>query len=108
DYIDCLPNSNHLFPYTVEVLEYLEKKYTLHIITDGFEEVQWKKMRNSNIARFFQTVTTSEEAGAKKPNALIFECALKKAGCDKNNSLMIGDNLEADVMGALDYGMQAF
>jgi putative hydrolase of the HAD superfamily len=106
DYILHLPKSNHLFPHVIEALEYLCEKYTLHIITDGFEEVQWKKLRNSKIDQYFKTVTTSEEAGAKKPNALIFECALKKAGCCKSTSLMIGDNLEADISGAIEYGMQ--
>ncbi|HLU80615.1 MAG TPA: YjjG family noncanonical pyrimidine nucleotidase [Flavobacteriaceae bacterium] len=107
EYIQHLPKSNHLFPDVIEALEYLYKKYNLHIITDGFEPVQWKKLHNSNINHYFKSVTTSEEAGAKKPNAMIFDCAIKKAGCNKNTALMIGDNLEADVQGALKYGMQA-
>ena len=107
EYIHHLPQSNHLFPYVLDALEYLHKKYNLHIITDGFEPVQWKKLRNSKIDHYFMSVTTSEEAGAKKPDSLIFDCALKKAGCNKNSALMIGDNLEADVLGALKYGMQA-
>lgn len=107
EYIVHLPDANHLFPGTVNALDYLDKKYTLHIITDGFHEVQHKKLSNSKIAHYFKTVTTSEEVGAKKPNPKIFEYAMKKAGTSKNTSLMIGDNLQADVLGALNFGMQA-
>lgn len=107
EYIQHLPETNHLFPDTEKALGYLHKKYTLHIITNGFEEVQHRKLRNSGIDHYFKTITTSEEAGVKKPHPKIFEYAVKKAGCSKTTSLMIGDNLEADVRGALDFGMQA-
>jgi YjjG family noncanonical pyrimidine nucleotidase len=107
DYIQLLPENNRLFDGTIEVLEYLEKKYTLHIITNGFAEVQYKKINNSNIAGFFKTVTNSEMAGVKKPNPVIFEYALNLAQTNKENSIMIGDCLEADVQGALDAGLDA-
>lgn len=107
DYIVHLPEANHLFPGTVEALDYLHEKYNLHIITDGFREVQHLKLANSKLDHFFKTVTTSEDAGAKKPNPKIFEHAVKKAGTSKTTSVMIGDNLEADVHGALNYGMSA-
>lgn len=107
DYIVHLPESNHLFPGVVDTLNYLHKKYTLHIITNGFQEVQQQKLSNSKIEHYFKTLTTSEEAGAKKPDPRIFGFALEKAKCRKDTSLMIGDNLEADVQGALDFGMQA-
>lgn len=107
DYIFHLPDANHLFPGTLPALDYLHKKYSLHIITDGFHEVQHLKLSNARINHYFKTVTTSEDVGSKKPNPMIFEHALKKAGASKTTSLMIGDNLEADVLGALDYGMQA-
>ena len=107
DYIELLPQNNCLFDGTIEVLEYLEKKYKLHIITNGFAEVQYKKINNSNIAGFFKTVTNSEMAGVKKPNPIIFEYALNLAQTKKENSIMIGDCLEADVQGALDAGLDA-
>lgn len=107
DYIHHLPDTNHLFPGVVEVLNYLKRKYTLHIITDGFREVQDRKLANSKITHFFDTITTSDEVGAKKTNPKIFDYALQKAGAEKNKSVMIGDNLQADVFGALNYGIQA-
>ncbi|MBW4360268.1 YjjG family noncanonical pyrimidine nucleotidase [Flavobacterium taihuense] len=107
DYIELLPENNRLFDGTIEVLEYLEKKYKLHIITNGFAEVQYKKINNSNIAGFFKTITNSEMAGVKKPNPVIFEYALNQAQANKENSIMIGDCLEADVQGALDAGLDA-
>jgi YjjG family noncanonical pyrimidine nucleotidase len=107
DYIQLLPENNRLFDGTIEVLEYLEKKYTLHIITNGFADVQYKKINNSNIAGFFKTITNSEMAGVKKPNPVIFEYALNLARANKESSIMIGDCLEADVQGALDAGLDA-
>jgi YjjG family noncanonical pyrimidine nucleotidase len=107
DYIQLLPENNRLFDGTIEVLEYLEKKYKLHIITNGFADVQYKKINNSNIAGFFKTITNSEMAGVKKPNPVIFEYALNQAQANKGNSVMIGDCLEADVQGALDAGLEA-
>jgi YjjG family noncanonical pyrimidine nucleotidase len=107
DYIQILPENNRLFDGTIEVLEYLEKKYNLHIITNGFADVQYKKINNSNIGSFFKTITNSEMAGVKKPNPIIFEYALNLAQANKENSVMIGDCLEADVQGALDAGLGA-
>lgn len=106
-YIQFLPNYNHLLEDTVEVLEYLHSKYQLHIITNGFEEIQHHKLVNSKIASFFSTVTTSEEAGVKKPHLQIFEKALQKSNALSKNSLMIGDNYEADVEGAINAGMRS-
>lgn len=107
DYILHLPNSNHLFEGCIETLEYLHKSYKLHIITNGFAEVQFKKLNNSGIHHFFDTITNSEMAGVKKPHAKIFEHALSIANAAKNESVMIGDCLDADVGGALNYGMDA-
>ncbi len=104
EYIRHLSSFNHLFPNTVEILNYLRPKYRLHIITNGFKEVQEKKLRNSNIIDYFDQIVNSEMAGVKKPNPIIFELALKRAGINATNALMIGDNIEADVMGALAVG----
>ena len=105
-YIEELPVNNHLFVGTLEILEYLSEKYTLHIITNGFEEVQHLKLNNSGIKKYFSTITTSEEVGSKKPNPVIFETALTKASATAKNSLMIGDSFEADIKGAENAGMQ--
>jgi putative hydrolase of the HAD superfamily len=107
EYIELLPENNHLFDGAIEMLEYLGKKYTLHIITNGFADVQHKKLKNSNIAGFFKTITNSEMAGVKKPNSAIFEHALNLANTNKENSIMIGDCLDADVKGALNAGLDA-
>ncbi|HET8754199.1 MAG TPA: YjjG family noncanonical pyrimidine nucleotidase [Salinimicrobium sp.] len=107
DYIDFLPTNNHLLEGAIELLEYLEPVYKLHIITNGFHEVQYKKLKNSKIFHFFDTITTSEDVGVKKPNKLIFEKAMETAGAAIYNSVMIGDNLEADIMGAQEIGMRA-
>lgn len=106
-YIQFLPNYNHLLDDTIEVLEYLHSKYQLHIITNGFEEIQHHKLVNSKIVSYFSTVTTSEEAGVKKPHLQIFEKALQKSNALSKNSLMIGDNYEADVQGAINAGMRS-
>jgi YjjG family noncanonical pyrimidine nucleotidase len=107
DYIRFLPENNHLFDGTFEVLDYLNQKYKLHIITNGFAAVQYKKINNSNLGSYFQTVTNSEMAGVKKPNPIIFDYALDLANAKKENSIMIGDSLDADVQGALDAGLDA-
>ena len=106
-YIDYLTNFNHLFDGTVEILEYLQYKYHLHIITNGFEEAQERKMKNSNIRPYFKTVTNSEMVGVKKPNPKIFNFALQQAKANSSESIMIGDSLEADIEGAEKVGMQA-
>jgi len=105
-YIDELPGDNHLFEGAESILEYLSKKYTLHIITNGFNDVQHLKLKNSGISNYFSTVTTSEEVGVKKPNQLIFTTALKKANTVANKSMMIGDTFEADILGAENVGMK--
>ena len=105
-YIQELPFDNHLFEGAVEILDYLILKYKLHIITNGFEEVQHKKLKNSGIDCYFSTVTTSEEVGVKKPNPKVFLTALNKANSLPTQSVMIGDSLEADILGANNIGMQ--
>jgi len=105
-YIQELPFDNHLFEGAVEILDYLILKYKLHIITNGFEEVQHKKLKNSGIDHYFSTVTTSEEVGLKKPNPKVFLTALNKANSLPAQSVMIGDSLEADILGANNIGMQ--
>lgn len=107
EYIQSLPLNNHLFEGTIEVLDYLKTKYKLHIITNGFHDVQARKLENAGIVHYFATVTNSEKAGVKKPNPLIFEHALSLAKTQKEQSLMIGDCIDADVRGALNCGIDA-
>ena len=107
EYIEYLPKFNHLFDGAIEILDYLKPKYNLHIITNGFQEIQDNKLKNSNIDHYFTTITNSEMAGVKKPNPKIYDYAINEANASKSNSIMIGDCIEADVKGALNFGMQA-
>ncbi len=100
EYLYTCPAKPHLLPRTRELLEYLQNRYTMHILTNGFEDVQGLKLRSSGIDGFFATVTTSECTGFKKPKREIFEHALQKAGAKVEDSLMVGDNLETDIAGA--------
>ena len=107
DYVISLPINNFLIKDTILVLDYLKTKYRLHIITNGFTEVQNKKIVNSQIKKYFHSIIDSETVGVKKPNIKIFDYALKVSGARSKNSLMIGDNLEADILGALNAGFHA-
>lgn len=107
DYIEYLSSFSHLFEGTLELLQYLQPKYQLHIITNGFEEAQLKKMNTSAITSYFKTITNADVAGVKKPNPIIFDHALKIANAQPQESIMIGDNYEADILGALNVGYDA-
>ncbi len=107
EYITFLSQHNALFNNAIEVLEYLKEKYIMHIITNGFEEVQFKKLKNSNLLPFFDKIITSEKVGVKKPNPKIFQYAMDISGASSHESIMIGDNFEADILGAINAGMQA-
>ena len=105
-YLEILPNKKHLFPYTIEILEYLKQKdYKMHLITNGFESVQFKKIKNSGIADYFTEVITSEASNSLKPQKEIFEYALKNAKATVAESIMIGDNESADIQGGINIGM---
>ena len=108
DYVKHLPDNNFLLPNAIPVLDYLFQKYKLHIITNGFTEVQNTKISNSNLSKYFTCIIDSETVGVKKPHSKIFNYAynISKAAC-KNECLMIGDNYQADVMGALNNGFKA-
>ncbi len=107
EYINILPNNNHLIEDTIEVLEHLKSNYKLHIITNGFASVQERKMRNSGLLNYFETIVNSEMAGAKKPQAQIFQTAIDLANANSSNSVMIGDSWEADIVGAMNFDMPA-
>jgi putative hydrolase of the HAD superfamily len=108
DYLDILPNKKNLFPYTIEILDYLKNKnYKMHLITNGFESVQFKKIKNSNLADYFTEVITSEASNSLKPNKEIFDYALKASNAKLETSIMIGDNESADIQGAINAGMDS-
>jgi putative hydrolase of the HAD superfamily len=108
DYLDILPNKKNLFPYTIEILDYLKNKdYKMHLITNGFESVQFKKIKNSNLADYFIEVITSEASNSLKPNKEIFNYALKASNAKLESSIMIGDNEAADIQGAINAGMDS-
>lgn len=106
DYITYLTDNNYLYDNTIEILEYLSERYQLHILSNGFHEVQHKKLVKSNIHHYFKTVTNGESVGIKKPNPEIFHYALKQANTTVNKSVMIGDGYEADILGAKSVGME--
>lgn len=105
-FLELLPTKKNVFPYTFEILEYLlAKNYALHLITNGFEKTQWSKLNNSGLAKYFTHVITSEASNSLKPKKEIFEFAVNKAGTSFTESIMIGDNLDADIQGAMNAGM---
>ena len=105
-YLDLLPQQGRLMPFALEVLDYcLAKNYELHLITNGFEVTQWQKMRTSGIDHYFKQVITSESSNSMKPKAAIFDYALQATGAALTESIMIGDSIEADILGAKLYGM---
>ncbi len=105
-FMEHLPSRNILFPGAAETLQYLrDKGYNIHLITNGFETIQHHKLKNSGIDHFFIEVITSEGSNSVKPNKEIFEYALRKAGALSQESIMIGDNLEADIRGAMNAGL---
>jgi putative hydrolase of the HAD superfamily len=98
-YLKSSTTKTILFPYTLETLEQLHQKYQMHIITNGFEEIQFIKITNSGLAKYFDKIITSERAGYKKPDQRIFEYALTEANALACESLIIGDDPEADILG---------
>jgi putative hydrolase of the HAD superfamily len=106
-YVELSPQQTALFPNAIETLKELEKEgYTMHIITNGFKEVQYIKLKNSGLINFFDVIVCSEDVGYNKPNPAIFKHALTKANASTTDSVMIGDDFEVDVLGALNYGMK--
>lgn len=104
-YISISPYKTALMPNALEVLDHLSSKYKLHIITNGFDEVQGIKMQRSGISKFFDVVITSEMASARKPSPEVFQLAMAKANASLSSSIMIGDDLDTDIAGARNLGM---
>jgi putative hydrolase of the HAD superfamily len=101
EYIRLCPLKPHLLPYAREVLEYLQDKYVLHIITNGFADIQSVKMQSASITGFFKEIITSEKAGCQKPNRKIFDYALQQTKAHPKHCIMIGDSLDSDIQGAI-------
>jgi putative hydrolase of the HAD superfamily len=105
-FLDALPTRNILFPYTIEILEYLSRKgYRMHLITNGFEKTQHSKLKNAGLSGYFGEVITSERSNSLKPHKEIFEYAFRKAGAEPAESIMLGDSIEVDIQGAINAGI---
>ncbi len=108
DYVYISPRQTKLFPGTLNTLKKLsEKEYRLHIITNGFKEVQYIKLANSGLQAFFDMVLCSEEVGKNKPHPAVFQTALSNAKAEANTAMMIGDDFATDIIGAQNVGMHA-
>ncbi|MBL6658228.1 MAG: noncanonical pyrimidine nucleotidase, YjjG family [Flavobacteriales bacterium] len=105
DYVELCPMKTHLFPFVHSTLTFLKSRYELHIITNGFEEVQFKKLKNNNLLEYFNQIITSEQVGFKKPNKEIFSYSFKKTFSRPSDCLMIGDDLFADIHASREVGM---
>lgn len=107
-YLEILPTKNAVFPYAHELLDFCkEQSYQLHLITNGFEQTQLLKLKNSGMDGYFDKMITSEQAMTMKPNKEIFEYAFQQTGAHAKNSLMIGDALDVDILGAHNVGMDS-
>lgn len=106
EFVEICPTKGNLMPGAMDALNHFHLNFQQHIITNGFKETQGVKMRTSGIHHFFNTLTNSEDTGFQKPHPEIFRIAMQSAGATVENSLMIGDNYEADVLGAYALGMK--
>jgi putative hydrolase of the HAD superfamily len=100
-YMDSCPKKGTLLPHALETLHYLSERYSMTVVTNGFEEIQHIKMTAGNLHHFFAHIVTSQKAGCKKPSRGIFDYALKANNVLPNEAIMIGDNLVTDIGGAL-------
>lgn len=108
EFLEELPNQSKVFPYTFEILDYLKNKnYPLFLITNGFEQVQTRKLTNSGLDKYFDCMITSEASNSLKPHKEIFEYAIANTKATISDSIMIGDNLDADILGAQNFGMDS-
>jgi putative hydrolase of the HAD superfamily len=105
DYLQLSTEKTILFPYTHEILTYLHEKYPLYILTNGFRETQFSKMKNCDLSKYFHTVFTSETIGFNKPHPKIFQWAVSSVNGRKEECIMIGDDIEVDILGAQSYGI---
>ena len=104
-FLELLPTKAHLIAGAVELLDYLLPKYELHIISNGWQDIQVNKMKSSEIHHYFDKIITNELAGTRKPDRRIFDYAIEVTKANLAQSLMIGDNYEADILGAMSANM---
>jgi putative hydrolase of the HAD superfamily len=105
EYLQLCPTKPYVLPYTFEILDYLKDHYVLHIVTNGFDDVQAIKMKSAGLSAYFVEIITSNGSGYKKPHPKIFDFAIEKAKACREECIMIGDNLEADIVGARNAGL---
>lgn len=100
DFLERTTCKTRLINGTLELLEYLQPRYKMHILSNGFREVQFKKIENSGLKPYFDKVILSEDAGINKPHPDIFTYALKNTNSRRDQTIMIGDSWDADIVGA--------
>lgn len=105
DFFSVIPTKSKLMPHVKEVLEYLSANYNLYILSNGFQELQCRKMRSSGIDHFFNKVVLSDDIGILKPWPEIFHFALSATQSELRDSVMIGDSWDNDITGARGVGM---
>lgn len=106
-YLDICPRKTKLNEGAIEVLEALKDRFQMHILSNGFHETQIIKLEQSKLMPYFKEIITSEKAAAKKPNKRVYEYAQVQTGALPHESIMIGDNLAIDVVGAANFGWDA-
>ena len=104
-YLKVAPSKSQVVPHTFQLLDYLMPKYILHIISNGFDDVQFRKLEAAGILHYFDKIITSDNSGYRKPQKEIFEFAMKSAGTNVAESIFVGDNVHTDIQGAINAGM---
>jgi putative hydrolase of the HAD superfamily len=94
-----------VFPFAFEILDYLFPKYPLYILTNGFRDTQFNKLKNTGLGNYFTHVFTSETIGFNKPHPEIFQWAINSVNARKKECIMVGDDFEVDILGAKSYGI---
>ena len=106
-YVERSPQKGNLITDAIMILDYLKPKYPLFIVTNGFEEVQYTKVKSSGIEPYFKEIVISDRVGHKKPSREIFDYVANEHGLQHQSLLMIGDNLLTDIAGARNAGIDS-